>query len=154
MRILLDADGCPVVDIAIRCAARHGVPVTLFCDEAHRFDRAGADTVTVATGADSADLCMANRITRGDIAVTQDYGLAALCLARQARVLNQDGRAYTNENIDGLLQERHNARKIRRAGGRLTGPLKRMPGQDVAFEAALERLLEPPRDTEASSCRQ
>jgi uncharacterized protein len=147
MRILIDADGCPVVDIAIRCAKRNGISVTLFCDEAHVFERDGADTVTVSTGSDSADLCMANRISRGDIAVTQDYGLAALCLARQAKVINQNGMAYTDDNIGSLLAERHNSRKIRRTGGRLKGPAKRTPGQDAAFEKALEQMLISPHSS-------
>ena len=92
-------------------------------------------------GADSADFALVNRVQSGDVVVTQDYGLAAMCLARRARVLHQDGHEYTPENIDGLLAFRHEARKLRRAGGRTRGPAKRTPAQDEAFRALLARVL-------------
>ena len=92
-------------------------------------------------GADSADLRLVNLLSRGDIAVTQDYGLAALCLARGAETLDQNGRVYTNENIDSLLGMRHISAKARRAGGRMKGPPKREKWQDEAFEKALDELL-------------
>ena len=68
--------------------------------------------------------------------------LAALCLARQAEALDQNGMAYTDDNIGGLLQARHQSRKTLRAGGRIKGPAKRTPGQDAAFEKALEHMLQ------------
>lgn len=141
MRILVDADGCPVVDIVLRTAKQFGVPVILVCDNAHWMQREGAETVTVDRGADSADMALANRLRPGDIAVTQDYGLAALCLARRAMVLHQDGYRYTEENIDSMLLARHTARKIRRGGGRLRGPAPRTKAQNEAFEAALTELI-------------
>ena len=142
MRILIDADGCPVVDITLRAAARFQVPVTILCDTSHVFEREGAKTVTVSRGADSVDFELVNRLDAGDIAVTQDYGLAAMCLARRARVLHQDGMEYTADNIDALLLARHTAGKIRRAGGRLRGGPKRTAEQNRAFEQALLRILE------------
>jgi uncharacterized protein YaiI (UPF0178 family) len=141
MRILIDADGCPVVDIAIACAKPKSIPVLLVCDTAHFFERDGAQTLTVDKGADSADFRLVNLIAKGDIVVTQDYGLAAMALARNASVLNQDGMPYTSANIDSLLLARHTARKIRMGGGRLKGPAKRTREQDEAFRAALQSLL-------------
>jgi len=141
MKLFVDADGCPVINIAIARGRARGVPVILVCDTAHEFERAGAETVTVSKGADSADFKLANLIGPGDIAVTQDYGLAAMCLARGARALNQDGMEYTGDNIDALLLARHTARKIRMGGGRLKGPAKREKRQDQAFREALERML-------------
>ena len=141
MTILIDADACPVTDIAIACARRHGVPVTLFCDTAHEMKRDGAQTITVLRGADSVDFALVNRIAAGDIVITQDYGLAAMALARQAYALHQNGMAYTADNIDSLLLARHTARKVRMAGGRLRGPAKRTAAQDEAFRTALEALL-------------
>ncbi|MEG0767922.1 MAG: YaiI/YqxD family protein [Clostridia bacterium] len=141
MRILIDADGCPVVDIAIACARRYHIEVVLVCDTAHDFVRAFATTVTVSKGADSADFALVNRIAPGDIVITQDYGLAAMSLARKACVLHQDGMRYTDENMNALLMARHTARKIRNGGGRLKGPAKRTRGQDESFQEALEALL-------------
>lgn len=141
MQLWIDADACPVVDEAIRIAGKRGIQVTLVCDDAHWMQREGARTITVARGADSADLMLVNLLSRGDAVVTQDYGLAALCLARGARVLDQNGRVYDDENIDSLLGMRHVAAKVRRGGGRLKGPPKRERWQDEQFAAALEELL-------------
>ena len=144
MRLWIDADACPVVDLAIRTAKRHGVEVTLVCDDAHHMQREGARTITVSRGADSADLMLVNLVHKGDCVVTQDYGLAALCLARGARPMDQNGRIYDENNIDSLLGMRHISQKVRRAGGRMKGPPKRTKGQDDWFEQALESVLGTP----------
>ena len=142
MKLLIDADGCPVVDLTVRLAREFGVKCLILCDTAHVFQKEGAETLTVSKGADSADFALVNALAPGDLAVTQDYGLAAMCLSRKARVLRQDGLEYTDDNIGSLLLARHTARKIRRGGGRLHGPKKRDAQQDAAFEAALIRVLD------------
>lgn len=141
MKLLIDGDGCPVVDLAVKLARKYGVRCVIFCDTSHVLEKPGAETVTVSRGADSADFALVNAAEKGDAAVTQDYGLAAMCLAKGVNTLNQDGRRYTADNIGGLLEERHISRKVRRSGGRLKGPSKRESAQDDAFEASLEQLL-------------
>ena len=141
MQLWIDADACPVVNLAIRIAKEHGVPVTLVCDDAHWMDREGARTITASRGADSADLVLVNMLKKGDAVVTQDYGLAALCLARGAFAIDQNGRVYDENNIDSLLGMRHVSAKARRAGGRMKGPPKRERRQDEAFGEKLEQLL-------------
>lgn len=141
MRVLIDADGCPVVRLAVDCASRHRIPVTLVCDSAHLFNLPGVEIITVAKGADSADFRLVNLLHPGDIVITQDYGLAAMSLARRATVLNQNGLIYTEDNIDSLLLARHTSRKLRNAGVRLKGPAKRTKEQDEAFLSVFERLL-------------
>ncbi len=142
MKILIDADGCPVVNIAVRLCRAYGLPCLLLCDTAHEFHVEGARTLMVDQGADSVDYVLANRVRPGDIVITQDYGLASMCLARGARILHQDGWEYTQDNIDALLLVRHNSRKLRASGGRVKGPKKRAKAQDAAFEAALRKLLQ------------
>ena len=83
-----------------------------------------------------------NRVSPGDIVITQDYGLASMCLAKRARILHQDGWEYTEFNISGLMEQRHAAKKFRMAGGRTKGPSKRKPEQDEAFHTALQKLLQ------------
>ena len=141
MKILIDADGCPVVDITVRLAQKNNIDCLILCDTSHVFERAGATTLTFSKGADSVDFALVNRVSGGDIVITQDYGLAAMCLSRNALVLSQDGLEYTEDNIDPMLLARHTARKIRSSGGRVKGPKKRTPEQDKAFEASLEQLL-------------
>ena len=142
MKLLIDADGCPVVDLTVILAREFGVKCLILCDTAHVFQKEGAETLTVSKGADSVDFALVNRVEPGDIAVTQDYGLAAMCLAKRALPLSQDGLLYTEENIGALLQSRYAAQKIRRSGGRLKGPKKRTSEQDAAFERTLRRLLQ------------
>ncbi len=141
MRILIDADGCPVVDITVSIALEYGLECLILCDSCHYFDKSGAQTLMFSKGTDSVDFALVNLLLPNDVVITQDYGLAAMCLSRQARVLNQDGMEYTNENIDSLLYARHAARKIRNAGGRLGGPSRRKPEQNERFADALRRML-------------
>lgn len=142
MKVLVDADACPVVNITVTLCKKHQIPCILLCDTAHMLHREGADTLVFDKGADSVDFALANRACPGDIVITQDYGLASMCLARSALVLHQDGWRYTAENIDALLLQRHEARVYRSAGGRTKGPAKRKPHQNSAFSAALEALLQ------------
>lgn len=142
MRVLIDADGCPVVDIGIRLCKKYNIECLLLCDTAHEMSREGAQTLVFDKGADSVDLALANRTQPGDLVITQDYGLASLCLARRASVLHQDGWEYTDYNIQALLFQRHESRKYRAGGGRIKGPAKRTHQQDKDFESAMERLLQ------------
>lgn len=141
MRILIDADGCPVVDIAVKIAKENGVECLILCDTAHLFAREGAATIIVSKGTDSVDFAIIKLVDSGDIVITQDYGLAAMCLARKAFAINQDGLVYDNSNIDELLLSRYTAKKIRNAGGRLKGNAKRIMAQDIAFEKKLRQLI-------------
>jgi len=141
MKVLIDADACPVVDISVTLCAQHEVTCVLLCDTAHEIRREGAETLVFDKGADSVDFALVNRVAAGDIVITQDYGLASMCLARGARILHQDGWEYTRDNIEGLLFQRHAARQYRAAGGRTKGPSKRKASQNQAFSAALEKLL-------------
>ncbi|MBO1914790.1 DUF188 domain-containing protein, partial [Microvirga sp. 3-52] len=72
--------------------------------------------------------------------VTQDYGLAAMVLAKQGHPIDQNGRRYTDDNIDQLLFARHTAQKIRMSGGRLRGPKKRSKENTIKFENSLKKL--------------
>ncbi len=142
MKILIDADACPVVEITVRLAKEYGVKCIIICDTAHYIQRDGAETLTVEKGADSVDFKLVNMVEKGDIAVTQDYGLAAMCLGRSAVPINQNGLIFTDANIEKLLYTRFVSKKIRMAGGRTRGPKKRTKEQDADFEKTLKMLLE------------
>ena len=142
MKVLIDADACPVVDIAVRLCRQYGVSCLLLCDTAHACYREGAETLVFDKGADSVDFALVNRALPGDIVITQDYGLASMCLGRNVRVLHQDGWEYTLDNISGLMEQRHINKKHRLAGGRTKGPSKRARQQDAAFAAAFQQMLQ------------
>jgi len=140
MKIIIDADGCPVVDLTIKVAKKFNIPVILMCDTAHQLEREGAETIVISQGADAVDFALVNRVNKGDLVVTQDYGLAAMVLSKQANVINQNGLRYTNENIDQLLFTRYVSKKVRNAGGRVKGPKKRQKDDNLKFEMSLEAL--------------
>lgn len=141
MKIYIDADSCPVVRNTLKIARKFDVSCVIVCDTAHRIELDGAETIVVSQGADSVDFRLVNLISSGDIVVTQDYGLAAMCLGKNAIVLHQDGKQYSEENISGLLEFRAIGKKIRRSGGRTKGMPKRTSQQDADFEKALIELL-------------
>ena len=142
MKVLIDADACPVVDITVTLCRQFQIPCILLCDTAHACYRDGADTLIFDKGADSVDFALVNRVSTGDIVITQDYGLASMCLGKRARVLHQDGWEYTLDNISGLMEQRHVAKKHRMAGGRIKGPSKRTKQQDIAFQATLQQIFQ------------
>lgn len=142
MKVLIDADACPVTNITAALCEKNGVHCILLCDTAHVMNRQGAETLIFDKGADSVDFALVNRVLPGDIVITQDYGLASMCLAKKARILHQDGWEYTEDNIQALLFQRHAAKQHRMAGGRTKGPSKRTAAQDKAFEAAFLQLLQ------------
>lgn len=140
-KVLIDADGCPVVSETIAAARRFDLDVILICDTSHEMYREGAETITVSKGPDAVDFVLVNRVKKGDIVVTQDYGLAAMVLAKQGYPIDQNGRLYSAENIDQLLHGRHIAKKIRQGGGRMKGPKKRKAEDNEKFIVNLEELL-------------
>lgn len=142
-RVLVDADACPVIRIVERAAKAHGVPVTLLCDTNHVLASDYADVKVIGAGADAVDFALINLCRRGDVVVTQDYGVAALALGKGAYAIHQSGRLYTQDNIDQMLMERHLARRARMGKGKhhIKGPKKRAKEDDEAFEAAFDRLL-------------
>lgn len=141
MRLLIDGDGCPVIDIAIGIARTYGVEVIIFCDTAHDMERLDVQVVTVSKGNDAVDFKLINKVQVGDILITQDYGLAAMGLAKKVHPINQNGLKYTDENMDQLLFTRHIGKEVRRRGGRTKGPSKRTKEQDQTFSRALINLI-------------
>ncbi|MGM9966502.1 MULTISPECIES: YaiI/YqxD family protein [unclassified Rummeliibacillus] len=141
-KICIDADGCPVVKEAIQIAKEFQLEVIIFCDTSHRFEIEGIKTVIVSKGADAVDFALVNQLQKGDISITQDYGLAAMVLAKGGYVMNQNGLQYTSENIDQLLYSRHINQKIRQAGGRTKGPKKRSKESNERFITNFRKLCD------------
>ena len=144
MRILVDADACPVVGIVEKLAEKHRIPVILLCDTNHVLQSDYSEVITVGAGADAVDFKLVSICKKDDSVVTQDYGVAAMILGKGALGIHQSGKWYTNENIDQMLMERHLAKKARNAKKKkhLKGPAKRTSEDDVRFEQSLERLIE------------
>ena len=143
MTIYVDADACPVTRIAERVAKEYVIPVVLLCDTNHVLSSDYSEIKVIGAGADAVDIALINMCRPGDIVVTQDYGVAALALGKGAKAIHQSGRWFTDENIDGLLMERHMAKVARRrAKHHLKGPAKRTDEDDKRFEERFRRLIE------------
>lgn len=141
--ILVDADACPVVRIVEQVAAQFQLPVTLLCDTNHILQSDYSQVKVIGAGADAVDFALVNLCQRGDVVVTQDYGVAAMALGKGAYGIHQSGRLYTQDNIDQLLMERHLAKKARQSSKHhLKGPRRRTREDDERFEAAFTRLLQ------------
>lgn len=111
MKIYVDADACPVVAIVEQIAEKHKIPVTLLCDTNHVLTSDYSEVITVGAGADAVDFKLVSLCKKGDLVVTQDYGVAAMILGKGAYGIHQSGKWYTNENIDQMLMERHLAKR-------------------------------------------
>ena len=142
MRIYIDADACPVTRIAEGIARKHGIPVTLLCDTNHVLTSDYSTVKVIGAGADAVDFALINLCQRGDIVITQHYGVAALALGKGAWAIHQSGKWFTDDNIDGLLMDRHLAKKARRSGKHhLKGPAKRTEEDANSFAKSFERLI-------------
>lgn len=143
MKIFVDADACPVIDIVEDIATKYNIPVTLLCDTNHVLTSDYSEVVVVGAGADAVDYKLISICHRGDIVVTQDYGVAAMALGKGAYAIHQSGKWYTDENIDQMLMERHLNKKARRASSRnhMKGPRKRTDEDDQRFSESFEKLL-------------
>ncbi len=143
MQIIIDADACPVTRIAEKIAKEKNIPLMLFCDTSHIISIDYGKVIVVDKGSDAVDFALINKVAKGDIVVTQDYGVATMALAKGAYAIHQSGRWYTDGNIDGMLFERHMAKKIRRSSPKHhgKGARKRSLEDDIRFEKAFRKLI-------------
>lgn len=141
MQILVDADACPVKKVIVAIAEEYGLGVVMLIDTSHMLDDGYSRVITVDKARDGVDIALINLAKRGDIVVTQDFGLAALALGKGAFAINQNGLVFSGDNMDKLLFERFLGQKIRRAGGRTTNPGKRGKEDDMRFEAAFRKMV-------------
>lgn len=147
MKIYVDADACPVKDIIISEGTNAGKPIILVTSFSH-FSNAeqprGVETIYVDTGADAADYRIMKLAEKGDIIVTQDYGLASLGLAKGCTVLHHKGFCYTNENIDRLLQTRYLSAMARKSGKRTKGPSPFTTKDKETFRELFKKVIHLP----------
>lgn len=144
MKILVDADACPVVRQVEKIARKFELPVILLCDTSHVMKTDYSEVKVIGTGADAVDFALVNLCKKGDIAVTQDYGVAAMVLTKGGYCIHQSGKVFSDDNIGGLLMDRHLAKKARisKSKSHLKGPKKRTQADNERFEASFESLIQ------------
>ena len=143
MKIFVDADACPVVKIIEKIAKRYGIDVILLCDTNHIITSDYSEVKVIGADADAVDFALVNMITKGDVAVTQDYGVASMVLGKGGYCIHQSGKIFSDDNIGGLLMDRHLAKKARMTKSKhhIKGPKKRTKDDDLRFEKAFEDLI-------------
>ena len=143
MRVFIDADACPVVSIVENISKKYNIPVTLLCDTNHVLTSEYSEVIVVGAGADAVDYKLISICHRGDIVVSQDYGVAAMALGKGAFAIHQSGKWYTNDNIDQMLMERHLNKKARRSSHKnhIKGPKNRPEEDDERFAQSFEKMI-------------
>lgn len=143
MKVLVDADACPVTRIVEQVAKKNKIGCILLCDTNHVLSSDYSEVKVIGSGPDAVDFALLNLCRKGDVVVTQDYGVAAMILGKGAYGIHQSGKWYTNQNIDQLLMERHLARKARMGKEKhhLKGPSKRTAENDKHFLESFEKLI-------------
>ena len=130
MKIIIDADACPVYKQAVKIAKEFNIKCVLVCDFNHVLNLDYGEVITVDKGHDNADFKIVSILELGDMVITQDYGLATLVLAKGGFAMHHSGMIYTGENIDKLLFERFLSAKVRRSGKR-TKNMKKFTDDEV-----------------------
>lgn len=144
MRIFIDGDGSPVKNITIEVAQKNQLEVIIVTSLDHYTRKEFPKHVSfvyVDKGIDAADYKIVQLINKGDLLITQDYGLASLVLPKNVRVLNQLGYEYTADNMDQLLEQRYVSSKIRKSGGRTKGPKPFSKEDEQIFKKSLIKIL-------------
>lgn len=141
MKILVDADSCPkkVMIMLVERSAFYNIPLLVVSSYNHQIE--GVERIVVGTEPQAADIALINKTSRGDIVVTQDWGLASLALSKGANCIEPRGYIYSPDKIDFMLEERHVKAKIRKGGGRTKGPSPRDKEDDERFKNNLEIIL-------------
>ena len=141
MQILIDGDSCPVKESTFKIAKKHGIPVTILYSLCHQQHIEGVEVVMVDNHPQEVDHALLNRCNKGDIVITGDWGLAAICIGKGARVISFKGKIYSPDKMDELLFIRHVSMKIRKSGGKVKGP-SAMKSEDITrFELNLQSLI-------------
>ncbi|GAA0430873.1 YaiI/YqxD family protein [Lentibacillus halophilus] len=145
MTIYVDADACPVKQIVAEMTYPYTIPVVFvksFSHFSHGYDPPGVETIYVDTGAEAADYRIMQLAQKGDIIITQDYGLASLALSKGCTVLHHKGFKYTHQNIDYLLQSRYINAKARKSGKKTKGPKAFSSEDEAKFQDLFHKTLE------------
>ena len=154
MRVIVDGDGCPAINIIEKLSKEYNIELIIYCDINHFITLNYGEVKIVDSGFQSVDMKVVNETIKGDIVVSQDYGVAAMALGKGCFAIHQSGKWYTNDNIDQMLMERHLAKKARRSSKKhhLKGPAKRTIEDDQRFEESFEKMIRKVKGLNESSC--
>jgi len=123
MRILVDADACPVKDEAYRVALRHEVPVVIVSNARLRIpEHPLIERVVVSDAFDAADDWIADVADARTVVITADILLADRCLKKGAAVIAPTGKPFTTSSIGAAIATRAIMADLRAGGDAIGGP--------------------------------
>ena len=142
MKVLIDADACPVREETLRVAARYRVPTVIVSNGGIRPSRDPlVQVVVVPTGADAADDRIVQECDAGDIVITADIPLAARVLEKNGAALGPTGRAFDETTIGMALAMRDLKQRVREETQTQTRNRAFTQADRSTFLQALDRLL-------------
>lgn len=142
LRILVDADACPVKDEIYRVAFRHAVPVQIVSNARIRIpDHPLVARVVVSDAFDAADDWIAADADTAAIVITADILLADRCLKLGATVLAGNGKPFTSSSIGGAVATRAIMADLRAGGEQIGGPAMFTKADRSRFLSALDEAL-------------
>jgi len=142
LRILVDADACPVKDEVYRVAFRREVAVSIVSNARIRIpDHPLVERVVVSDGFDAADDWIAETADAKCVVITADILLADRCLKAGAAVLGPTGKPFTNASIGGALATRSIMADLRVGGDVVGGPAPFAKADRSRFLQALDEAL-------------
>ena len=123
IRILVDADACPVKDEVYRVAFRHGVAVKVVSNMRMRVpEHPLVERVLVSDKFDAADDWIAETAIPSDVVITGDILLADRALKAGATVIGHNGKPFTAASIGGAIATRSIMADLRVGGDVVGGP--------------------------------
>lgn len=141
-KIIVDADASPFKEEIVQMAIKHNRELYFVFSTSHISNYPKyVKTIMVDNEKEAADIAVANLAKKNDIIITQDYGLAAMVLAKKARVLLNRGQVVNQDNIDQLLAFRHISAKNRKNRVRSKGPSKITDNDKKEFLDQLSRMM-------------
>ncbi len=142
VRILVDADACPVKDEIYKVAWRREVPVTIVSNSHFRVPVHPLVTrVVVSDSFDAADDWIAEQADPQAVVITADILLADRALKAGATVLSPTGRPFTTASIGGAIATRAIMADLRAGGDQLGGPKPFAAADRSRFLQALDTAL-------------
>ncbi|MXP41979.1 YaiI/YqxD family protein [Altererythrobacter soli] len=142
IRILVDADACPVKDEIYRVAERRQVPVSVVSNSPFRVPTGPlVERVVVSGGFDAADDWIAERADARTVVITADILLADRCLKAGATVIGNNGRPFTEASIGAAIATRAIMADLRAGGDAIGGPAPFAKADRSRFLQSLDEAL-------------
>src|SRR6476659_7322328 len=142
VRILVDADACPVKDEVYKVAWRREVTVKVVSNQRIRVpDHVLIERVLVSDAFDAADDWIAERADARTVVVTGDILLADRCLKQGATVIGHNGKPFTSASIGGAIATRAIMADLRAGAGITGGPAPFAKADRSRFLQALDEAL-------------